>query len=93
MTEENLRKLHKHLSFLSEGKFTELDFRKEYGGDGEDIGRTLTGKMTAERRQLIREDAQRHLKNLERKHPFLIQPEVKEEPKEEKKETKSKGKK
>ena len=77
MTLANLKKLHAHFSWLASGVFTESDFNyklkksdnpngKKGGG-----GSMSMGDMNAARIDLIKSDAQRHLDDLEAKHPNL----------------------
>ena len=89
MTQENILRLHKHFTILSEGNFNERTFDIELKADkDEDSGSSHVGKMSAQRITLIRGDAKRHKEDIEKKYPHLFdKPEVKT------KETKSKGKK
>jgi len=75
MTKENIIRLHKHFLKLAEGKFSEMDFNKNYGKGG----RLEVGEMTAIRKELIRSDALNSLKALEAKFPFLTGKEEKKE--------------
>jgi hypothetical protein len=76
---ENLIKKYKHNQRLAEGKFSEIDFNKNYGSGG----RMDMGEMSPERKQLIISDAKERIKELESKFPFLTgKEEVKEEVKE-----------
>ena len=91
MTLANLKKHHAHLKWLASGEFTERDFdytieasNNPHGKKGE-AGRSSMGDMKPERKELIKQDAQRTLIIFERKYPeFKEQPKpepVKEQPK------------
>jgi hypothetical protein len=74
MTRENLIRLHKRFTILSEGKFNERTFDFELTADDPDnSGRTHMGRMTPERIELIRSDAKRHKLDMEQKYPFLAE--------------------
>jgi hypothetical protein len=88
MAFETVKKLHKHFSFLAEGKFTEADFVKEFGNK-EDDGRTMVGKMPKDRINLIISDAKKNKAALELKFPALVK---KDKPVISKEQTKSKDK-
>ena len=87
MTQENILRLHKHYTVLSEGDFNERTFDIELKAEKEeDSGSSHVGKMSGQRITLIRGDAKRHKEDLEKKYPDLFdKPEIKP------KETKSKG--
>lgn len=92
MTLENLKKHHERLKWLASGEFKERDFdfeikasQNQFGEKGEK-GWSSMGEMKPARKNLIQQDAQRHLNIFERKYPEFK--ETKEEIK-----TKSKEKK
>lgn len=68
MTKDNLRKQYKWFKFLSTGKFSEEDFKREYK---DQEGFSSVGIMPQDRKLLIISDAKRNLKELISKHPFL----------------------
>lgn len=73
MTKESIERLHKHFTFLADGKFMERDFSVETPAKrpGEESGRMSLGKMSPARRELIITDAKRHKLELEQKFPWL----------------------
>ncbi len=94
MTLENLQKSHAHYSKLARGEFNERDFDRTSGTNESEneVGVTIQGKMTPQRRDLIKSNAIKHKAELERKHPQFKE-KVEQAKPVEKEETKSKEKK
>lgn len=87
MTLENVQKQYKYFCKLAKGEFNERDFDSASGTDEgkNEKGITLQGTMSRQRVDLIKSNALRNKKDIEKKFPQLLE-QVKEE-------TKSKGKK
>jgi hypothetical protein len=88
MTKENLKRLYKHYTYLTEGKFGERDFDKDIGKGGI----IQLGKLTQNRKLLIISDAKKALADLVKKYPE-IKEEVEKETKPQEKPNKSNSKK
>lgn len=74
MTSQNIERLYKHYSSLTEGKFTEKDFYFELkAADEDNNGTTSMGKMSDERRNLIISDANVAKLDMEEKYPYLLE--------------------
>ena len=87
MTEENLRKLYKHYSWLATGDFTRRDFDTESESSSEDEeegGHMNMGKLTVERINLIKSKALVNKAEMEEKYPALFKKTETPKPKEEK---------
>lgn len=86
MSKETLIKLHKHFSFLVNGKFDQQDFKQKFDGKNEDDGGYINmGRITRDKRALIISDAKRNLLEMEEKYPSLKEVKEVKEVKEEKK--------
>ncbi len=100
MTLANLKKHHAHLKWLASGEFTERDFDftikasdNPNGKKGEG-GRSAMGDMKPERKELIKQDAERTLIIFEEKYPeFKEASEIQDTPTEATVKAKSKEKK
>ena len=81
MTWENVQKQYKYFCKLVKGEFNERSFDSTSGtneGEAEE-GITLQGKMTPQRVELIKSNALRSKKDIEKKYPEIIeQPKSKE---------------
>jgi hypothetical protein len=83
MTKETIQRHYEWFKFLSSGQFTERDFdfqTKERDRRGEEAGRMTIGKMSQARINLIKSDAKRHLDNLIKKHPWVLEQKEEEKP-------------
>lgn len=75
MTLENLKKHHERLKWLASGEFKERDFDFELGandnpnGEKGEKGWSSMGEMPSARKDLIQQDAKRHLEIFYKKYP------------------------
>lgn len=77
---DTILKLHAHFKWIASGDFTERDFEFTLPGKnkGDVAGKSSMGDINAKRKQLMQEDAERHLDALETKFPELTQEPKKE---------------
>lgn len=73
MTKENRARLYKHYCILANGNFNERTFDFELEAEKpDDSGSMHMGKMSQQRIDLIKSDAKRNKKDMEKKYPELL---------------------